>query len=81
MLSLSLRPSLCFLMCSIRLDEDVIEGDNSSLANEDGLDATSTGIEEEVVLDDVAGRTLGHCSRPLLAGHGNLQQKGFEKQF
>ena len=62
-------------MCSISLDEDVIEDDKSSLKNEDGLDETSEGIAEEVVLDDVAGRALGHCSRPLRAGHGNLQQK------
>lgn len=53
----------------------MIEDDKSSLANEDGLDETSEGIAEEVVLDDVAGRALGHCSRPLRAGHGNLQQK------
>ena len=53
----------------------MIEDDKSSLANEGGLDETSKGIAEEVALDDVAGRALGHCSRPLCAGHGNLQQK------
>ena len=63
------------VMCSIRLDDDVIGDAKSSRENEDGLAETTEGKAEEVVLDEVAGRALGHCSRTLRAGHGNLQQK------
>ena len=67
------------VMCSIRLDDDVIGDAKSSRENEDGLAETTEGKAEEVVLDEVAGRAIGHCSRPLLSGHGNLQWKLYKK--